>query len=64
MTDEDRKALSTLMVQLVYVMRIWRAAVMSSDDATALTAATKSWALLSDIDDLTINIERDEATIQ
>lgn len=64
MTDEDKQALGELVVQLVNVMRIWRSAIMGSDHATALAAATKSWGLLSDIDDLTINIERDEATIQ
>ena len=64
MTEEDKKALGELVVDLVHMMRIWRAAVMGSDQATGLAAATKSWGLLAEIDAMTINIERDESTIQ
>lgn len=64
MSEEDKKALGELVFQLVHMMRAWRSAVMTSDQSSTLTAAHNCWALLAEIDAMTINIERDESTIQ
>lgn len=64
MTEEDKKALGELVFQLVHMMRVWRMAVAEKQPAASLEACTRAWALLAEIDAMTINIERDEATIQ
>jgi len=64
MTEEDKQALGGLVAQLVMMMRVWRSSVMTNDQAAGVAACIRAWALLQEIDAMTILIERDESTIQ